>query len=92
MQCKMLPVVAGLLFVGASFSGARAEAAPIHMGISDHATSVMPVRWLCSWQPGSGLPQLLEPALRGEHVGTIIRKDCVMSGARVIVHRLGPIA
>jgi hypothetical protein len=35
----------------------------------------MPVRWLCSWQPGSGLPQLLEPALRGEHVGTTIRKD-----------------
>jgi hypothetical protein len=55
MRCKMLPVVAGLLFVCASLSGVRAEAVPINMGISGHAASVMPALWLCSWQPGSGL-------------------------------------
>jgi len=90
MQCKMLPVVAGLLFVGASFSGARAEAAPIHMGISDHATSVMPVRWLCSGQrlaatPGTGIARR---TCRHDHP----ERRCIMSGVRVIVHRLGPIA
>jgi hypothetical protein len=60
MRCKMLFVVAGLLFVCTSLSGARAEVAPITTAISGHvatpgAKSVMPVRWLCAGQPGSGL-------------------------------------
>jgi hypothetical protein len=60
MRCKLLFVVAtGLLFAGVGLIGARAEAAPINRAISGHvampsATSVTPVRWLSSWQPGSG--------------------------------------
>jgi hypothetical protein len=54
VRCKMLAVVVGLLFVWASLTGARAEAAPRNMPTSDHATSVIPARWICSLQPGSG--------------------------------------
>jgi hypothetical protein len=36
VRCKMLAVVVGLLFVWASLTGARAEAAPINMPTSDH--------------------------------------------------------
>ncbi len=59
MRYKMRFVVAGLLLAGIGLSGVRAEATPVNAAMSNHtatlgATAVMPVRWVCSWQPGSG--------------------------------------
>jgi hypothetical protein len=60
MPPKIGFVIVGLLLVGAGLRGAGAEAAPINTAVSDYivtpgAASVTPVRWVCSWQPGSGM-------------------------------------
>jgi hypothetical protein len=60
MQYQVHFVVAGLLLAGVGLSSAGAQAAPVNVAISNHiatlgAATVTPVRWVCSWQPGSGM-------------------------------------
>jgi hypothetical protein len=60
MRCKMRFVLAGLLSAGVGLTGAMAEAAPVNTATSNYVATmggaaVTPVRWVCSWQPGSGM-------------------------------------
>ncbi len=60
MRYKMRFVGAALLLAGVGLNGAAAGAAPVNAAISNHtatmgAAAVTPVRWVCSWQPGSGM-------------------------------------